>query len=178
VGKLRGGRPTELEAEYAAMAESIVEDPEGMIRSLAAGWAPEEQTLTQTPWVSAVAKSVAFGLSTGHVGMLEDGLRTVSPLEFDLADVRCPVRAIHGTIDDLEPYAPDRPWFPHCSMLWSIARRYVPNPSPPGQTAIPTRPAPRVCRSGTPPTVSGRTAGSRPYARRTTGSSSRRPPAN
>jgi pimeloyl-ACP methyl ester carboxylesterase len=26
-------------------------------------------------------------------------------LEFDLADVRCPVRAIHGTIDDLEPYA-------------------------------------------------------------------------
>ncbi|MFZ2015476.1 MAG: alpha/beta hydrolase, partial [Nocardioides sp.] len=38
-------------------------------------------------------------------GLLEDGLRTVSPLEFDLSDVRCPVRAIHGTIDDLEPYA-------------------------------------------------------------------------
>ena len=29
----------------------------------------------------------------------------MSPLDFDLADVRCPVRAIHGTIDDLEPYA-------------------------------------------------------------------------
>jgi pimeloyl-ACP methyl ester carboxylesterase len=29
----------------------------------------------------------------------------VSPLEFELSDVRCPVRAIHGTIDDLEPYA-------------------------------------------------------------------------
>ena len=58
-----------------------------------------------TRWVDAIAGSVPFGLATGHVGLLEDGLRTVSPLEFDLSDVRCPVRAIHGTIDDLEPYA-------------------------------------------------------------------------
>ena len=105
VGRLVGGRTAELEAEYAAGAAAMLEDPEGMIRQLAAGWAPKERALVETPFVSAVARSVAFGLSTGHTGLLEDGLRTVSPLEFDLADVRCPVRAIHGTIDDLEPYA-------------------------------------------------------------------------
>jgi pimeloyl-ACP methyl ester carboxylesterase len=105
VANLNGGRTAELEAEYAGVAAAIVADPEGLVRQLAAGWAPKEKALVETPWVSAVAKSVAFGLTTGHVGMLEDGLRSVLPLDFDLAEVRCPVRAIHGTIDDLEPYA-------------------------------------------------------------------------
>jgi pimeloyl-ACP methyl ester carboxylesterase len=55
--------------------------------------------------LAAVAESLSFGLAAGHAGLLEDGLRTVSPLEFELPDVRCPVRATHGTIDDLEPCA-------------------------------------------------------------------------
>jgi hypothetical protein len=52
-----------------------------------------------------MAASVTFGLARGHRGMLDDGIRTVMPLEFDLSEVRCPVRATHGTIDDLEPCA-------------------------------------------------------------------------
>ena len=105
VGRLLGGRTPELEAEYAAGAASMTEDPVAMLKGLAAGWGHREQSLAETPFVTAVAESVAFGLAAGHAGLLEDGLRTVSPLEFDLSDVRCPVRAIHGTIDDLEPYA-------------------------------------------------------------------------
>lgn len=105
VARLLGGRTPELEAEYAEGVARMAADPVGLIRGLAAGWGEREQRLAETPFVDAVASSVAFGLSAGHVGVLEDGLRSVSPLELDLAQVRCPVRAIHGTIDDLEPYA-------------------------------------------------------------------------
>lgn len=105
VGKLVTGRTPDLEAEYTAMAASMAADPVSLIREVSTGWGIREQKLVETPWVDAIAGSVTFGLAAGHVGLLEDGLRTVSPLEFDLADVRCPVRAIHGTIDDLEPYA-------------------------------------------------------------------------
>lgn len=105
VAQLRQGRTAELEAEYAAMATSLANDSVELLRSLADGWGPRERSLVETPFGSAVAASITFGLAAGHVGMLEDGLRTVRPLEFELSEVRCPVRAIHGTIDDLEPYA-------------------------------------------------------------------------
>ena len=102
---LRGGRTPAVEAEYAATAARVAQDPAGLLKDLAAGWGPREQSLTDTPWLDAVAASLAFGLAPGHVGYLEDGLRTVRPLEFRPSDVRCPVRAIHGTRDDLEPFA-------------------------------------------------------------------------
>lgn len=102
---LAGGRTAALEQEYAAAASAMVQDPAGLLHGLAAGWGPREQKLADTPWLDAVAASVAFGLGQGHVGLMEDGLRTLRPLEFQLSDVRCPVRAMHGTLDDLEPYA-------------------------------------------------------------------------
>ena len=102
---LRAGRTPEVEAAYAAAVARVVQDPAALIRDLAAGWGRREQELTRTPWLDAVAASIGFGLSQGHVGYLEDGLRTLRPLEFSLSDVRCPVRAIHGTADDLEPFA-------------------------------------------------------------------------
>lgn len=105
LARLLGGRTAALDAEYAAAASAMAQDPEGLLRGMAAGWGHREQALAHTPWLDAVAASVAFGLSQGHDGLLEDGLRTVRPLEFQLSDVRCPVRAIHGTIDDLEPFA-------------------------------------------------------------------------
>lgn len=101
---LLGGRAPEMEAEYSAAAAAARADAAELIRGMAAGWHPLERALMDTPWLDAVAESVAFGLSQGHVGYLEDGLRTVRPLEFSPADVVCPVRAIHGTVDDLEPY--------------------------------------------------------------------------
>lgn len=99
----RGG--DQLEQAYAEGAAAAAADPLGLLRRLAASWGPREQTLVDTPWGESVASSVAFGLSSGHRGMLDDGLRTIRPLEIDLAAVRCPVRIVHGTADDLEPYA-------------------------------------------------------------------------
>jgi pimeloyl-ACP methyl ester carboxylesterase len=105
VRRLLGGRTPELEAEYEAMAASFVKDPMALLNTLAEGWGRHEQSLMKTPWATAVADSLTFGLAPGHRGLLDDGMRTVRPLEFELSSVRCPVRAVHGTIDDLEPYA-------------------------------------------------------------------------
>lgn len=64
-----------------------------------------EFRLVQTPFAEAVGASVAFGFLAGLRGLLDDGLRTIRPIEVDLTRVRCPVRAVHGTADDLEPCA-------------------------------------------------------------------------
>lgn len=101
---LAGGRTPETEEAYAASVASIVADPVGAVRHMLASVSPPEQRLLGTPWVGHVAASVDFGLSAGHEGYLQDGLRTLRVLEFDLDDVRCPVRAIHGTEDVWEPY--------------------------------------------------------------------------
>jgi pimeloyl-ACP methyl ester carboxylesterase len=102
---LRSGRTPELEQAYAAEAASAVADPMRLLQQLAASWHPRERQLVATAWGVAVAESVAFGLSTGSAGYLEDGLRTAATLDVDMAAITCPVRAVHGTIDDLEPYA-------------------------------------------------------------------------
>jgi pimeloyl-ACP methyl ester carboxylesterase len=105
VARLRGGRTPQLEREYTEAAASIAADPRSLLAQLASGWSVAEQGLVGTPFIEHVAASLQFGLAPGGEGMLADGLRTVRPLEIDPADVRCPVRAVHGTRDDLEPYA-------------------------------------------------------------------------
>lgn len=102
---LRSGDDTALEEAYAAGCAAAVADPGGLLRELSASWHPLERRLVEAPWARAVGASLAFGLGAGFRGVLDDGLRTIRPLEVDLADVRCPVRAVHGTADDLEPFA-------------------------------------------------------------------------
>jgi pimeloyl-ACP methyl ester carboxylesterase len=104
---LRAGPSPELDAAYAQAAAdaSDVDGAVTLLGRLAESMSPLEGGVLRRPFARAVAESVAFGLSKGHQGLLEDGLRTIRPLEVDLADVRCPVRALHGTADDLEPYA-------------------------------------------------------------------------
>ena len=90
---------------YAAAVAQMRDDPVGMLRSMAAGWSEEERALAVGAFGARIGESVGFGLSSGHLGVLEDGLRTLRPLEMTLSDVKCPVVAIHGGRDDLEPYA-------------------------------------------------------------------------
>jgi pimeloyl-ACP methyl ester carboxylesterase len=103
VDLLRQGREA-AESAYAGAASRVLADPHGLLRRLAAGWSAAERSFADGPTGAAVADSLAFGLTAGYEGMLDDGLRTIRPLEFDLDDVRCPVVAIHGESDDLEPY--------------------------------------------------------------------------
>lgn len=90
---------------YAEAVAGMLQDPAGMIVAMTQDWSAEEQAIAASDFGAAIGDSVAFGLSAGHQGLLEDGLRSIRPLEIDLADVRCRVVAIHGDRDDLEPYA-------------------------------------------------------------------------
>jgi pimeloyl-ACP methyl ester carboxylesterase len=105
VALLRSGDTAALEEAYAAGCAETAADPVGLLRSLASTWHPLERRLVTDAWADAVGASVAAGLGAGFHGVLDDGLRTVRPLEVDPGDVRCPVRAVHGTADDLEPFA-------------------------------------------------------------------------
>jgi pimeloyl-ACP methyl ester carboxylesterase len=102
---LAGGPTPELEAAYAASAASIGSGAAEAIRGFASSWSEHERHLVKGSFADVVGASIEFGLAAGSAGYLEDGLRTLRPLEFDLQDVRCAVRAIHGTADDLEPFA-------------------------------------------------------------------------
>lgn len=73
------------------------------MRDAPTNWHPLEQRLVATAWGERVGASPEFGLSRGHRGYYEDSLRTVRPLEVDLADVRGPVRIIAGSKDGWEP---------------------------------------------------------------------------
>lgn len=101
---LRGPAET-AEQEYADAVRSFLDDPVAAVHHLVEDWPAAERALAHSAWGEGAARSFSFGLSRGHTGYLEDGLRTLRPLEFDLGDVRCPVRAVHGTDDDLEPFA-------------------------------------------------------------------------
>jgi pimeloyl-ACP methyl ester carboxylesterase len=104
---LRTGSSTELDREYAATSAgfSDIEGAVALMHRLSATMSPLEQRLVTSDFTRLVAESVAQGASGGHRGYLEDGLRTIRPLEVDLASITCPVRAVHGEDDDLEPYA-------------------------------------------------------------------------
>jgi pimeloyl-ACP methyl ester carboxylesterase len=105
VAMLIRGDTRELEEAYAAVCAEMVADPVTALRGWAESWHPLERRLAASPWADAVGATLAFGLSAGFCGMLDDGLRTVRPLEVDPSTVHCPVRAVHGTSDDLEPFA-------------------------------------------------------------------------
>lgn len=105
VARALGGPAADYEADYRAAAMRGATDSLALLRDVSAGWHPLEHRLAASDWAVRVARSLQRGLAGGHRGYYEDSLRTVRPLEVDLADVRCPVRIIAGTVDDWEPVA-------------------------------------------------------------------------
>lgn len=105
VSRARGGPTPAYEQDYREAAAQGAADSRSLLREAPAHWHPLERRLVTTEWTDRVAASLEFGLAGGHRGYYEDSLRTVRPLEVDLADVRCPVRIVAGTLDDWEPVA-------------------------------------------------------------------------
>jgi pimeloyl-ACP methyl ester carboxylesterase len=65
---------------------------------------PAEQAWFNQPWVQAVAlKEMREGFRNGAEGHIEDALTCVKPFDVDISSIRCPVRVVHGSIDDWEP---------------------------------------------------------------------------
>jgi pimeloyl-ACP methyl ester carboxylesterase len=100
---VRGGPSPEAEKAFAGYAQGMRADMPGLVRSAAARWSELERRLVASDWSKPVARSLEFGIGSRHDGYYEDGLRTVRPLEIDLGAVTCPVRILHGTLDDWEP---------------------------------------------------------------------------
>lgn len=102
---LRSGDDAAIEAAYRREVRAMADDRQALFEAITASLRPRERRLATSDMLAMAVDAVAFGLAGGHQGYLDDGRRTLQPLEVDLADVRCPVRAIHGVADDLEPYA-------------------------------------------------------------------------
>lgn len=105
VALLRRGDRAEIDAEYRAARAALHDDPVGVFDEVVLGeFSDREQDFWREPEVRTVfTRDVRHGLAPGHEGYRDDGLRTVAPLDFDLAAVTCPVRAVHGALDTLEP---------------------------------------------------------------------------
>jgi pimeloyl-ACP methyl ester carboxylesterase len=120
---LRAGPSRELDGEYAAASASFsdVEGAVELMNRLSASMSTLEQRLVASEFAHRAAESFSHGASGGHRGYLDDGLRTIRPLEVDLSLVTCPVRALHGEDDDLEPYANLRRLVPQLSDVAVLA---------------------------------------------------------
>ncbi len=105
VALLRRGDPAEIDTAYEAARDALHADPLGVFDTVVHGeFSAREQHLWSDPAIRSVFElEVRHGLEPGHRGYRDDGLRTVAPLDFDLAAVTCPVRAVHGSLDTLEP---------------------------------------------------------------------------
>lgn len=99
------GPTPEYEQDYREAAARMASDASPLLRTAPTGWHPLERRLVDSEWTGRIAASLEFGLARGHRGYYEDSLRTVRPLEVDLADVTCPVRIVAATKDDWEPVA-------------------------------------------------------------------------
>ena len=106
LASLRAGRSPDLEREYEEGRSALLADVlVGMAEPMATLSRREQDWFSQ-PWVQQVlVEDVEEGVRASIEGYLEDGLSVVRPLEVDVASVRAPVRAVHGSADDWEPLA-------------------------------------------------------------------------
>ena len=98
----RAGRTEELVAGCREERELFLTgDP---YTDFAEGLSPAEQAWYAQPAVlEGVAAEMREGFRTGVEGHVDDSLICVQSLDVDVSTIRCPVRAVHGAIDDWEP---------------------------------------------------------------------------
>jgi pimeloyl-ACP methyl ester carboxylesterase len=85
---------------------NVLADPIAALGPSLTTFSGRERALLGEPWFrDAVIAEMREGLARSVDGLLDDLLAWPTPFEVSLADVRCPVRAFHGSIDDWEPLA-------------------------------------------------------------------------
>jgi pimeloyl-ACP methyl ester carboxylesterase len=98
---LRAGRSDQLLAGIGAFRDRLLADPAGGLKEISTLTAQEERWLELRHTV--FADDVATGLARSAEGVVDDLLAWPNPFEIDPSRVRCPVRAVHGSIDVGEP---------------------------------------------------------------------------
>lgn len=110
---LRQGRNERLVAGIDAYRNELLAAPFTVLEPTLATFSDPERALVHAPWFrAALEDEIREGLRASVEGLVEDLLTWPKPFEVDLSDVRCPVRAIHGTIDDWEPLSNLRRFLP------------------------------------------------------------------
>lgn len=103
---LRAGRSTHLEDGYEFARSVILDDAASALSGVVATLSAPERSWYAQQWVQeALTVDMQDGVRASIEGFLDDGLSSVRPFEVDVSTVRCPVRAVHGSIDDWEPLA-------------------------------------------------------------------------
>lgn len=102
----RLGRIPPVEEGTEEFRRQLLADPFEALEPSMGGLTPVERRFADDPWVRDVFnREVRAGLERSVDGLLDDFVTTAVPFEVDVSSVRCPVRAVHGTIDDWEPLA-------------------------------------------------------------------------
>lgn len=103
---LRGGRSELIEQYFADVRASTLANPVAGFEETTRTLSAREQAWYSQPWVrDAFVADMQEGLRVSAEGYLDDALTSVRPFEVDVSTVQCPVRAVHGTLDDWEPLA-------------------------------------------------------------------------
>lgn len=103
---LRAGRTADLEAGFEFARSVILTDPIGALGGVTATLSASERSWFDQDWVQkALEVDMREGVRSSVEGFLQDALCSVQPFEVDVSTVACPVRAVHGSIDDWEPLA-------------------------------------------------------------------------
>lgn len=101
---LRTGRTDDVVAGFELARAGMLEDPLAALAPNMATLSAKERRWADQPWVRDVlVDDIQEGLRVSVEGFLDDMLAWPNPFEVDLRNVRCPVRAVHGTADDWEP---------------------------------------------------------------------------
>ena len=100
----RAGRGPELEAVFEDARAELLEDPIGALDPFCDTMSERERELIEMEWFrNVLSGDMKEAVRLSMEGYIEDELSSVRAFEIDLQTVTCPVRAVHGDIDDWEP---------------------------------------------------------------------------
>lgn len=101
---LSDGRNELIEAGADEYRTNTLADPYSMFTAAWDSMSPPEQAMLADPAGRAdLEEDIRLGLSRSSDGMIDDLLSWTTPYEVDVASIRCPVVAVHGSADDWEP---------------------------------------------------------------------------
>jgi pimeloyl-ACP methyl ester carboxylesterase len=103
---LRDGRNELVDVGATDFRAKVLTDPWSLFESAWATLSAPERAFLEQPEVRATfERNVVEGLRSSAEGLVADLVTWPHPFEINVADVGCPIAAVHGQIDDWEPLA-------------------------------------------------------------------------
>jgi pimeloyl-ACP methyl ester carboxylesterase len=101
---LRDGRNELVVAGTEEFRAKLLADPMSLLTTATTTLSPAELRYLEDTEVRAILeRDIVEGVGPSAEGLIDDLLAWPRPFEVELEDVRCPVVAVHGDLDDWEP---------------------------------------------------------------------------